>query len=927
MGPKKTFIDKARKWLPEPSVSDSNCKDPAAPGNWKDIEPQSEEEMRDYMQRERNLILRFLLYWEKKAFDEETKIQKEQHENALKTEWAKWEPYTSIQNGEIHDQELKQKMLKGMGSVYRESKPPSSDTKMRASSEYRDAQCLWEDFLYFQNAWNRRRFHIQEDEKKPQPESKPRTKTKKKEKEKLKKEVAWRDNLIRLYTKWNIGDRSKLPESGLGPEQLHMYSDNIRHTAKNGRLSHLQEHFPISELRLNSEAIEKRREEVERIRKEKEKAQKDTIDTRKYAVVEKLPEGHQPYFTITERSLPWQYKGRRIHTSWESSTWAPAIANKIRVLGEQRECHRPRYETLDIPRLVAERGFLFDKVNNRRQVDADGNGLRGDITRMVFDRFYKLDKNEQRILLRGPHHIYARPHYTPAGTVTQVHSRNGQYTARREAHFKFAPGTESFNYSDAEEERYEDDQVSLPDVSDEAQGPSDGSEDEESDDEGDLFARAYKQGPGLLFRSRKASIDSEPGSSGSGDPSDGGDGPPRGDPPPGSGGGTDTDDDNDDNSGTGKKVKKRDYGMKDERFENDTKNNCRWVECTYQWPDGFEFTQRDRIPALTPGAKELYNAEGGTYHDVYPKGAPIPVFRGKKYKGVKWKKGDDGVFRKKDLTWRPAMILRKFRRDTGRYEGSGDLFKQFPELIRGNLPDNLVRDYNKAMRQYINRGDDEVRETIDPQPHWTDEEIAEAVRFLNDIVRRRGLLHVVKHWDDIIVKARDALDEYRTENMKELKRGSDSTRTKFARSDGLQDKLKKAKALNQRTGEIPDAELKPHDYFTAEDFAKEAIDAEGTTKKKNATKKKTTTKKKTATKKKDTTEKKGTTAKKRTFTGKVKRKTKIDTEEESGSEAEDATEGEIEDDGKDDEEKSAGEEENDDESEVLGLHLRKKRKM
>ncbi|KAJ4350887.1 hypothetical protein N0V95_004335 [Ascochyta clinopodiicola] len=891
-------IRKEQNRLPKPSISNARPKDPRALANWKGVEPQSAEEMEDWMQRERALILHRLRCCERKAFDEKKKAQKGRYESALRTEWAKWETEADIQDGEIYDSERSKEMLKDMRSI----SPGSYEARdeLEKTAKYRDAQDLWEDFLHFQNSWTRLRTNEEEDKLIDSEPSSDIEIHKPKKRSGRNYLDPWQENLIRLYNKWGIGDRNKLPEGGIRPDQLHVYPDDIRHTAKSGRQSYLKTRFPISALRLNSDEIAKKRTEVEQTRKAKERSQEGTVNTNKYATVEKLPEGHQLYHAVTEHTNPWQYEGRRIHTSWESSTWGSAVANKELVLGERRKCHRPRYETITIPRTVFEQGLLYDKTTNRRQVEADGTWRRGQVTHMVFDRYYKLDENEQRILLPGPHYVYSKPHYTPTGTVAQVHKRSGEYTARREAHLKFAlVKNKDDALSDTEEGQYEDDHMSMPDVSGDPVGtpdPPDESEDGESEDEGDDFARTYKEGSGLPYRPRRPIGGPEPGELGSEDPPDDGDGPPGGDLPPGSSGDEDSDGTNEDDSddedgppkpdGGGKKNKKRTWGIRGEKFTDDVKGKCRWVESTSKFPDGFEFMQRDCVPALKPGAEKVFNNEGKRFTKVYPRGAPIPVERKAKYKDAKWKRGKDGVFRKKDLKWRPVLILRKFNKDDGKYVGASDPFKRFSELINGNLPENLVSDYNKAALQYINRNDHEVGHPNE-QPRWTEEETQEIVRYLNDLIRQHGLIQFADQWDNTVHQALEVLNQYRTEKMKQAARGPESVRTKFRRSKRLKDKIEDVK---KRKGELSGAELRPKDYFNVEDLGVKATKPKASESK--ATKSK---------------------AKKRTAAGKTKRKPKAKTEEESGSEDEDG-------------EESAGEGDDDDEPEAESRPPTKKHK-
>jgi hypothetical protein len=147
--------------------------------------------------------------------------------------------------------------------------------------------------------------------------------------------------MVRLFNKWSIGDRSRLTKP-IGPNELHMYPDNMKHTAKlPPRRDTVRKQFPVSSVRLNDKAIAARHEEVNQRRREKEKAYRHTVDRSQYAVRERLPPDHRLYHLATERSDPWQYKSRRVHTSLETAQWGHVVANKERIRGKKRLSDRP----------------------------------------------------------------------------------------------------------------------------------------------------------------------------------------------------------------------------------------------------------------------------------------------------------------------------------------------------------------------------------------------------------------------------------------------------------------------------------------------------------------------------------------------------------------------------------------------------------
>lgn len=192
---------------------------------------------------------------------------------ALDEEWrTNWVAESYVQTGEIYDRDTLDSMLDAMrpGEEARSGYHSKNETT-QWHTRFQAAQSYWEDFLYYQNQWNRRiRKHRSLG-------------------------TAWAKLLVRLYNKWEFGARDAIPET-IGADQLHRYPEGIRSSSSRPTLKreqHLREKFPRSAVRLDPESIEHRRDPVNERRRTR-----DGFD------VESLPKSEhllKPYSAATAR--------------------------------------------------------------------------------------------------------------------------------------------------------------------------------------------------------------------------------------------------------------------------------------------------------------------------------------------------------------------------------------------------------------------------------------------------------------------------------------------------------------------------------------------------------------------------------------------------------------------------------------------------
>lgn len=188
------------------------------------------------------------------------------HLRSLDREWSTWEPRASLDTGELtgntqerHDAAMKPIKDQGAG-LHQELHT------WHKHVEFRYAQAAWEDFLYFQNEWNRRSTQF--------GKIYYETNAEKKAARKRRLELGagtttpvpkymdfpddnpmkpmyydWADLLISRYSKFELGSRKSMPTS-VGPDVAHRYSQPPRGTTPlnqegyEGRHDYLEKRFP-----------------------------------------------------------------------------------------------------------------------------------------------------------------------------------------------------------------------------------------------------------------------------------------------------------------------------------------------------------------------------------------------------------------------------------------------------------------------------------------------------------------------------------------------------------------------------------------------------------------------------------------------------------------------------------------------------------
>ncbi|KAF2021005.1 hypothetical protein BU24DRAFT_404066 [Aaosphaeria arxii CBS 175.79] len=214
---------------------------------YKERVPQNVQEMDTWMVDMKATLLARLRYTQRASAEEEVKSlddsnptissQINQKLKRIGSIWEKWLPEHDVVEGEIRDSKRLQQMINEIAEPYHELHEYHLNNKTWAKKEeHMFAQQCWEDFLYYQNEWNRRGppWNVEPIMMSKRGIQWPTNDA----------YVGWLSHLISLYDKFQIGSRENMPDR-LTPEDAHRYSNSIRHTTPfEGRLSHLRTKFP-----------------------------------------------------------------------------------------------------------------------------------------------------------------------------------------------------------------------------------------------------------------------------------------------------------------------------------------------------------------------------------------------------------------------------------------------------------------------------------------------------------------------------------------------------------------------------------------------------------------------------------------------------------------------------------------------------------
>ncbi|KAH7384612.1 hypothetical protein BKA66DRAFT_569854 [Pyrenochaeta sp. MPI-SDFR-AT-0127] len=350
------------------SEKDNDLGNPTLRSNWPD-EPETLEEFETWIDKTREGLLKWLEKTRNDAQEEQAKKEVLQETNEAAECWAKFEPHTDVQTGTIHDDEAQREMEEAMGKQQTSLNSVHKKHQTEIKHEKRMlAESCWEDFLYYQNVWNRKGFRLNKNYFLNKREHDAASEViglgkEVRDPNKAKKRVAprnldWRDHMIMLYIKFQLGYRKNMPKL-IEPENAHRYSQPSRGTTNtalgNGqqRFVHLELRFPrkrrtvpdVTEMEEYSPDSEKAMDD-QLIENEEWEPIKWQLDDSSYKALQEvkerkyrsdprtkalLPRDHVLHHGSTETSFDWP-------TSFDSAEWgnhAAVTAKRKRYIFEE----------------------------------------------------------------------------------------------------------------------------------------------------------------------------------------------------------------------------------------------------------------------------------------------------------------------------------------------------------------------------------------------------------------------------------------------------------------------------------------------------------------------------------------------------------------------------------------------------------------
>jgi hypothetical protein len=582
---------------------------PTVQKNWPP-EPSTPEEFQAWLTQTKAALLKWLTEAQAQAQDIPIANAIHAYTASADARWAPYELRTDVETGQIYDPTQRSAMKTAVEEeTKRRVDLHQQHETWRKFVEYKYAQAAWEDFLYYQNVWNRRNCEpgrlyaetksekakmrraklrqameqegedSESDEdvvaKAPAPSKKPgrekvlergtanqekmdRTDTKWCEEPFFTNYSDWMYHMIGLYRDAKLGYRKRIT-AVVAPEDVHRYTQPPRGTTPQALLRyqkrhrHLEERFPRRKRRqINiNEVEEDYRTRTERkqdrwleangvmmpiswridgdaYEKMRAKKEADSGFSKNPRTLKLLPKGHKTHHGSRETSFNWP-------TSFDSPAWG----NNIAVTAVQRgyayeEVSDPEADPVE-PRKkkrkdrsykVDENGKPVKKVDERPRYkreeysyegrafvhDPLGDGVAGRdqngrwigdfVQEIISQERWELDEDRDRVPL-APQDVLkntfttfnmARPNMKDTRPQKHVNARTTDQISDDED-AGCVDSNENFPRSGNMNQDQLGDPWASSDETDGEEGadhPGD-SEDDESDDDGDLFAQSYKE--------------------------------------------------------------------------------------------------------------------------------------------------------------------------------------------------------------------------------------------------------------------------------------------------------------------------------------------------------------------------------------------------------------------------------------------------
>ncbi|KAF2036455.1 hypothetical protein EK21DRAFT_52110 [Setomelanomma holmii] len=563
--------------------------------NWP-TDPETEEELLIWMESIKQTLLNWMNEAKARAEDQDVKGVINSVTKSTQKTWEPFKDQIDVQTGSIFDTAEQRRMDTAMraSKVIEENIHKTHGTWYK-SREYMYAQAAWEDFLYYQNVWNRRGL-IPDRQYSETPAEKatvvsPARQSRQTRGKKGRSFVIltpslgtpgaksfgrfdgspynqpfldWIEHIVGLFRRYNVGYRKRAPPI-VGPTNAHRYSQPPRGTTPQilsncrKRLRHLEEKFPRKRRALvdQNEKEEDRCTEEQRAENdkqeregnmqaivwsldpsvcqaEKQRRQTESGYDRNVRTRKLLPTKHETHHSCREISSDWP-------TSYESQTSASTISRTIvrRVPAyemekntendgadekQAKDSDTPRYKRDDagnpIPKMTSGRHKRQAVKNEGRVFEYDthsdgtilGRGRGGDWqgsweNRVVNEEEWELDAELQR--------IPETPLPAQTNIFTTVVLAKGGRAARAERN-RTAGVTNQLSDDEDEAQTKPSTNYRLSGNANPTQvgNPTntgtggDLNDDEESDDENDLFRKAYEEASGtgedpILRRARE----------------------------------------------------------------------------------------------------------------------------------------------------------------------------------------------------------------------------------------------------------------------------------------------------------------------------------------------------------------------------------------------------------------------------------------